>query len=283
MRDTRQPLVSVCVPVYNGATYLREALASVIDQTYTRIEIIVIDDMSTDDSWGIVNSFADSRIVAVRNANNLGPEANFNKLLAAATGEYVKLFGQDDVLAPDCLALQVRALEDRPSAVLAFSKRRIIGPKGEHFLYRGPGLEPGVISGPRLIKACLSKGTNVIGEPAAVLFRRSAVEVVGQFSARFPYVIDLDYWVRLLRRGEAVYSDKPLACFRVSPRQWSVAIAGRQAHDFIQFISTHPAFHEYRNNPLLMLFAKLRVHANSLLRTTFYSLFIRASSARSLP
>ncbi len=130
------------MPVYNGATYLRQALASIIDQTYTRIEIVVVDDGSTDDSWAIVNSFADSRIVAVRNATNLGPEANFNKVLAAATGAYVKLFGQDDVLAPECLAIQVRALEDHPSAVLAFSKRRIIGPKNEHFLYRGPALDP---------------------------------------------------------------------------------------------------------------------------------------------
>lgn len=283
MDDTGQPLVSVCVPVYNGATYLREAIASVIDQTYTRIEIIVIDDMSTDDSWGIVNSFADSRIVAVRNDENLGPEANFNKLLAAATGDYVKLFAQDDVLALDCVAIQVRALEGHPSAVLAFSKRRIIGPGNEHLLYRGPHLESGVIRGSSLIKACLSNGTNVIGEPAAVLFRRSAVELVGKFTARLPYVIDLDYWVRLLQFGEAIYCDKPLACFRVSPRQWSIAIAGRQAHDFIQFISTNSAFDEYRNNSLLMLFAKLRAHANSLLRTVFYSVFIRSSATRARP
>ena len=271
------------MPVYNGATYLREAMASVINQTYTRIEIIVIDDRSTDDSWSIVNSFADSRIVALSNDDNLGPEANFNKLLAAATGEYVKLFAQDDVLTPDCVAIQVRALEDHPSAVLAFSKRRIIGPKNEHLLYRGPHLDSGVIRGSRLIKACLSKGTNVIGEPAAVLFRRSAVEAVGKFTARLPYVIDLDYWVRLLQFGEAIYCDKPLACFRVSPRQWSVAIAGRQAHDFIHLISTHSAFDEHRNNSLLMLFAKLRAHANSLLRTVFYSVFIRTSATRARP
>jgi glycosyltransferase involved in cell wall biosynthesis len=269
--------------VYNGATYLREAMASVINQTYTRIQIVVIDDMSTDDSWGIVNSFVDSRIVAIRNETNLGPEANFNKLLAAATGDYVKLFAQDDVLAPDCVAIQVRALEDHPSAVLAFSKRRIIGPRSEHLMNRGPHLESGVVRGSRLIESCLSNGTNVIGEPAAVLFRRSAAEVVGKFSARLPYVIDLDYWVRLLKLGDAIYCNKPLACFRVSPRQWSVAIAGRQSHDFIQFISTHSAFDEYRNKSLLMLFAKVRSHANSLLRTMFYSVFIRSSVTRARP
>ena len=126
----------------------------------------------------------------------------------------------------------------------------------------------------RLIKACLSKGTNLIGEPAAVLFRRSIVELVGHFSAEHPYVIDLDYWVRLLQHGNAVYSARPLACFRVSPNQWSVSIAGRQADDFVQFISTHSAFRKYQRNLRLMYVAKLRVHANSLLRMAFYSMFI---------
>jgi glycosyltransferase involved in cell wall biosynthesis len=267
------------VPVYNGAPYLRQAICSVLEQTHTNIEIIFIDDRSTDDSWHIINSFADKRIVAIRNDTNLGPEANFNKALMASSGRYIKLLGQDDLLAPDCIATQVLGLEDHPGAVLAFSKRRIIGPRDQRYFDRGPHFKSGVIHADRLVKTCLSKGTNLIGEPAAVLFRRSIVGLVGQFSAKYPYVIDLDYWVRLLRHGNAFYSDRPLACFRVSPNQWSVSIAGRQADDFVQFISTHSAFRKYQSNRLLMYVARLRVRANSLLRIAFYSLFIQRSSA----
>ena len=214
MHDTGQPLVSVCVPVYNGATYLREAMASVIDQSYTRIEIIVIDDMSTDDSWGIVNSFADSRIVAVRNARNLGPEANFNKLLAVATGDYVKLFAQDDVLAPTVSrfrfapwkTIRVPCLHSARGGSLALKRAPSLS---------GPTLGVRCIRGSRLIKECLSNGTNMIGEPAAVMFRRSAAEVAGKFTARLPYVIDLDYWVRLRnsgRRSTATSRSPAFAC-----------------------------------------------------------------------
>ena len=88
----------------------------------------------------------------------------------------------------------------------------------------------GLIEGNALIKSCMTSGANLIGEPAAVLFRRSTVDVVGPFSARFPYVIDLDYWVRLLQHGNAFYSAEALASFRVSPQQWSVAIGSRQSH-----------------------------------------------------
>jgi hypothetical protein len=168
-------------------------------------------------------------------------------------------------------------LEAHPDAVLAFSRRRIIGPRDQHFLYRGPRIKSGPIEGSALVKACLTSGTNLIGEPAAVLFRHRTADLVGLFSARLPYVIDLDYWVRLLQHGNAVYSDAALASFRISPRQWSVAIASRQSIDFVQLISTHSAFSRYRSNAFLMLQAKCRVHGNGLLRTVFYSLYLRPS------
>lgn len=278
MHAVPTPLVSVCVPVFNGGAFLRQTICSVLKQTYANTEIIVVDDRSTDDSWHIINSFGDRRIIAIRNDTNLGPEANFNKTLGVSSGIYVKLLGQDDLLAPDCVATQVRDLEAHPNVVLAFCKRRIIGPRDQRYLQRGPSFPSGVIDADRLIKACLSKGANLIGEPAAVLFRRSVAKIVGDFSATNPYVIDLDYWVRLLRHGSAYYCNRPLACFRVSPSQWSVSIASRQANDFVAFVSTSDAFRRYRGNRFLLFVAKFRARTNSLLRIAFYSLLIQRPS-----
>jgi glycosyltransferase involved in cell wall biosynthesis len=278
-RGGTEPLVSICIPVYNGEKFLHRAINSTLNQTYTNTEIIIIDDRSTDNSWSIIKTFDDKRIVAVRNDSNLGPEGNWNKALAASSGKYVKLFHQDDLLAEDCLATQVRSLETHNDAVLAFCRRRIIGPQDQHYFSRGPHIKSGVIEGNALIRSCLATGSNLIGEPSAVLFRRSTVDLVGFFSARFPYLIDLDYWVRLLQHGSAFYSSEALASFRVSPQQWSVAIGSRQSTDFIQFISTHTAYSRYRRNAFLMLQAKCRIHGNGLVRTLFYLLFLRSPAA----
>jgi len=275
-----QPLVSICIPVYNGEEFLDRAIRSVLDQTYTNIEVIIIDDRSTDQSWEIIKGFQDPRIVATRNDSNLGAEGNCNKALAGSSGKYIKLFPQDDLLARDCLAKQVQTLETRPEVVLAFCRRRIIGAWDQHICYRGPRMRSGLITGGALIKSCLTTGTNPIGEPGAVLFRRSTARSVGPLSARFPYVIDLEYWVRLLQHGSAFYHNEALASFRVSAQQWSVAIGSRQSSDFMQFIMTHAAFSPYRGNALLMLQAKCRVHGNGLLRKAFYSLFVKSPPAR---
>ncbi len=278
-RRTAGPLVSICVPVYNGERFLSRAIDSALNQTYTNTEIIILDDRSTDHSWNIIQTFPDQRIVALRNDSNLGPERNWNKALAASSGTYIKLLHQDDVLSDDCVATQVVGLETHADAVLAFCRRRIIGPRDEHFFYRGPRINSGLVKGDALIRSCMTSGTNVIGEPAAVLFRRSTADAVGRFSARYPYVIDLDYWARLLQHGDAFYSGDALASYRISPQQWSVAIGRRQSTDFIQLISTHAAFARYRRNALLMLQAKCRVHANALLRTAFYLVFLRSPTA----
>jgi glycosyltransferase involved in cell wall biosynthesis len=272
---TVEPLVSICIPVYNGEKFLHRAICSALNQTYANTEIIIVDDRSTDHSWNIIETFDDRRIVAIRNDSNLGPEGNCNKALAAASGKYIKLFPQDDLLAEDCVATQVRGLETHPDAVLAFCRRRIIGPQDQHYFIRGPHIKTGLIEGTALLRSCMTSGANLIGEPAAVLFRRSTADVVGLFSARFPYVIDLDYWVRLLQHGNAFFNDEALASFRVSPQQWSVAIGSRQSIDFIRFISTHTAFSRYKRNRFLMLRAKCRIHGNGLLRRVFYLLFLR--------
>jgi glycosyltransferase involved in cell wall biosynthesis len=271
-----QPLVSICIPVYNGEKFLRRAICSALNQTYTNTEIIISDDRSTDHSWSIIKTFDDKRIVAVTNDSNLGPEGNWNKALIASSGKYIKLLHQDDLLAEDCLARQVLGLETHPDAVLAFCRRRIIGPEDQLYFYRGPHIKSGLIESHELVRSCMTNGSNLIGEPAAVLFRRSTANVVGLFSARFPYVIDLDYWVRLLQHGDALYSSEALASFRVSPQQWSVAIGSRQSSDFIQFISTHTALSRFRRNAFLMLQAKCRIRGNRLLRTAFYLLFLKS-------
>ena len=94
------PRVTVVMAVYNAAQFLREAIASVLSQTYTDFELIVVDDASTDDSSAILRSYNDPRIRIIRHQTNLGASLSRNDALAAARGELIAIMDADDVCAP---------------------------------------------------------------------------------------------------------------------------------------------------------------------------------------
>ncbi len=229
------PAVSVCIPTYRGAATLGAAIASVLAQSYTDFELVIVDDGSPDNTRSVVESHDDRRVRYVRNERNLGPEGNWNRCLELARGKYFKLLPHDDVLSVDCLARQVTVLDadTRREIALVFSARDVLSPEGRILLRRGyPAARTGRLAGKDVTAACVRRGTNLVGEPGAVLFRRELAAEVGRFDATNPYVIDLDYWVRLLAHGDAYYFEEALAGFRVSDAQWSVAIGSRQSADF---------------------------------------------------
>jgi glycosyltransferase involved in cell wall biosynthesis len=233
------PKVSVCIPTYKGGRTIGPAIASVLAQTFADFELLVIDDCSPDDTAEVVGGFRDPRLRYLRNGTNLGPEGNWNRCLSEARGRYFKLLPHDDLLAPQCLAVQVAALDaDRGERIaLTFSARHVLGPDGTVLMQRGyPGAQGGVLRASSVLASCLRRGTNLIGEPGAVMFRRKLVERVGTFSAAHPYVIDLDYWCRLLDHGDAHYTPAPLASFRVSRSQWSVRLGQAQCRDFMGLV-----------------------------------------------
>src|SRR3954471_15295960 len=108
------PLVTVYVPVHNGAAFLREALDSIIGQTYERWECIVVDDGSTDGSCAIVEGYRDARVRLVRQPVNLNVANASNLALRLAQGKYLARLDQDDIALPQRLEAQVARMEADP-------------------------------------------------------------------------------------------------------------------------------------------------------------------------
>jgi glycosyltransferase involved in cell wall biosynthesis len=175
----------------------------------------------------------------VRNPTNLGPQGNWNRCLELIRGNYFKLLPHDDVLAPDCLEHQVAIMEadlDKEVA-LVFGSREIIDPEGRVIMKRGlSGSPAGRIDAPSLAKRCVRAGTNLIGEPGNGLIRSEIIKNVGVYDARYPYLVDLDYWFRVLLEGDAYYTSVKTSSFRISAGSWSVAIGGKQYQDFKGFV-----------------------------------------------
>lgn len=109
---------SVLIPVYNGATHLREAIDSILNQTFTDFELILLDDASPDNSEEIIKSYADSRIRYYRNEKNLGISASRNKLMELARGDYLIIMDDDDISLPHRLSEQVKFMEANPEITM---------------------------------------------------------------------------------------------------------------------------------------------------------------------
>ena len=270
--------ISVCIPTYLGEATIGAAIESVLAQSLSDFELIVIDDGSPDGTRAIVERFTDRRLVYLRNEHNLGPQGNWNRCLKVAQGKYFKLLPHDDMLHPRCIERQVAVLDaDRDERIaLVFSARDVLGPDGRLLTRRGyPGGHEGPIGSSIVMRSCVRRGTNLVGEPGAVMFRKSLADKVGGFDATNPYVIDLDYWFRLLAHGDAHYCADSLASFRVSRQSWSVTIGGNQDREFINFIYRAAVWMRPPLHAIDLIAMQATARLNKWLRLLFYTVYLR--------
>lgn len=224
------PRISVCMPIYNSAPYLREAVDSVLSQEGAAFELILVDDCSDDGSREIAQSYAgrDPRVRVMPNAANLGMVANWNRCLELCTGEYVHfLLGDDLLCGRDALALMAAELDRDPEIALVASARRIVDSVSQQ-LRMASSFRDCSIDGERLIRICLAEARNLIGEPSVVMFRRR--DAGYGFDDRYRQFVDLEMWIRLLQRGSMRYLTAPLAAFRNHATQQTVANVGNLLH-----------------------------------------------------
>ncbi len=214
------PRVTVLMTVYNGLPYLREAIESVLAQTFSDFELLVIDDASTDGSVACIRSYADPRIRLVCNTQNAGQAGAMNQGLALARGETIARLDQDDVCVPDRLRRQMEFLQARPELAGVGSWQICIGPDG-----RKIGFEPGAsdLAGGDFgtFAGLLWTQATPVGHPT-VMIRRQVVSDAGGYEEAFAPTEDYALWTRLAlaRRGLGVIPDG-LVKVRIHPRQQS--------------------------------------------------------------
>ena len=215
--------VSVCIPTYNYAAFLPEAIESVLGQRFADFELIIIDDNSTDDTRAVVQSYAekDPRIRFSVNRANLGMVENWNLCLDQARGEYIKFLFADDVLAsPDALGRMAALLEANSSVSLVCSARNLIDEKSQ-VLRVESNFKTGIWAGTDVINRCLSRKRNLVGEPSVVMFRKA--QACRGFLVSYRQIVDFEMWFHLLEQGSFAYLDEPLCSFRVHGRQQTTA------------------------------------------------------------
>jgi glycosyltransferase involved in cell wall biosynthesis len=193
---------------------------------------VVSDDESTDDTLIKIREFDDPRIRIISGRKRSTPADNWNHCITHAQGKYIKVKGQDDLLLPDCIKSEVELMDNSLHSELSFcfSKRNIISSSGQTVIRnRGFDHKTDVVEILSLLPKIVRSGTNIFGEPVAVMIRATALKKAGGFAGS--YVIDLDMWIRLLEIGPARSTHKTLVAFRVGATSWSNALKSSQAYE----------------------------------------------------
>lgn len=207
------PKISVIIPVFNGEKTIENTIKSVLSQTVTDFELIIINDGSTDGTLEIIQNLTDARL-KVFSYPHANQATSRNRGLEKATSEYIAFLDADDLWTPDKLESQMDALERCPNAALAYSWTNCID-ESDQFLHSGTRANfSGNVYQNLLLADFISNGSNA-------LVRKRALDEVGNFNVLLPSAEDWDLWLRLASRYPFVVVPKPQVLYRQSCRSSS--------------------------------------------------------------
>jgi glycosyltransferase involved in cell wall biosynthesis len=200
--------VSIILPVYNGARYLRQAIESCLTQTYQNFELIVVDDGSQDNSVEIVKTYTDSRLTLIQHDRNKKLPAALNTGFSHSIGSYLTWTSHDNYYVPTAIAELVQFLEDSRGVDFVYSDEYIIDERdGSVQLDRTGPVE-------RLVEqSCLG---------GCFLYTRAVYEKLGPYDERLFLAEDYDYWLRALSSFKLAHLDRALYYYRLHPRSLTV-------------------------------------------------------------
>lgn len=234
----QNPKISVCIPVFNGADFIKEAIDSVLQQDFNDYELLIIDNCSTDNTVEVIKAIDNSKIKLIQNTENIGLIPNWNKALENAKGDYIKILPADDFIYPGCLKIQSEVLDAdiNEEISLVCGRRSIINDKGKVLFVRGFTNEKTTVNGTDAINKNILSGGNIIGEGGAIMFRKNIIKKTGVFNSTIFYVLDLDLWYKILLHGNLCALPNTVSAFRISSSSASVHVIDKQYNDVQLFI-----------------------------------------------
>lgn len=222
--DKQQPLVSIIVPYYNQGQYLSEALDSVLAQTFSNWEVVIVDDGSTDNSAEIAKLYAakDARIHYIYQSN-AGPSAARNHGVRESKGKYIQFLDGDNKLATRCVELAVEHMESHKETVVFYSRARYFGVRNDEFFIRWTGYADLLCS--NSIDCCC-------------MVRRTDFDSIGGFDEQMRGYEDWEFFIRLLYVRPNVYQHPDfLFNYRISDSQTGVnAQAAKRAAELCNYM-----------------------------------------------
>jgi len=240
------PYVSVVMPVYNGEKYLREAVESILAQTFRNFELIAVDDGSTDDSASILASYhqQDERIVILTHSKNQGIVSALNRGLKIARGKYIARMDADDVSLPERFERQIEFLEAHPKVGILGSEALFIDSQGQEIARMVHERNDLTIRWTSLL-------ANVFFHPTVMIRRAVLTENNLCYQSGIKSGQDYDLWLHLLEHTQGANLDRPLVRYRVYPESISSRNKQEQMarHAQVSFANLQRTYPEIRFTP----------------------------------
>ena len=246
----QEPLVSICIPVFNGERTIEKTLDSIVNQTYNNIEIVVVDNCSSDTTVKIVQEFSDFRIHLILNDNHLPcAEYNWNRCFHHARGEFMAIFHADDIYLPQMVSRQVEIFKKYPRVGCIFTQGNIID---ENDTIIGEFKLPPEMSDskphsyPQIFNSALEYA-DFFPCPTAMLRRDLYTELSPFRYDQFGSASDFDMWLRAAERAPLVILNEKLINYRISKTQGSFSINRLRTResDFFKVMDYHLEHNKY--------------------------------------
>jgi len=251
IKKVNNPLISICIPTYNGERYLAESINSVLQQTYQNYEIWIVDDQSKDDTFSIAKNFAtlDSRIHVSQNVKNLGLVGNWNRCVELANGEWIKFLFQDDLMTPNCVEQFVSKVDETTFWILCNRAYLFEGGTSSktqnqyfklefknHFSHLFKGKNQ--LSQNEICQAVADfSNINIWGEPSCVMIKKDAFSEIGLFDSALKQACDFEFWARLGTHYPLKLIHEKLIHFRVHSN--SVTMQNHNENEFEIFFNDY--------------------------------------------
>src|SRR5882672_1335895 len=211
---------SILLPVYNGSKFLRESIESVLGQSSSDFELIIWDDHSTDQSADIIDSYCDPRIHKYSNPVNLGLFKTLNLAIREATGDWIHLWSQDDVMKSNCLETESQFIQKHPEVGMCYCAVDVIDENGSVILPTPYDWTPDVVP-PALAAQIMFYHGSISGNISNVILNKRVLEKVGLFREDMRIAADFEMWVRISGKYSIGHIDQPLILLRSHSGQFS--------------------------------------------------------------
>jgi glycosyltransferase involved in cell wall biosynthesis len=218
----KAPSVTVAIPTYNRACYIREAIESVLSQSFADFSLVIIDNASIDETPTVVGSITDPRIAYVRNNENVGMIGNWNRAVELCHSQYLNILGDDDKMLPGFLARSVDVLDQFPTVGFTFSHCNKVDAEGRFLKLWGYDFPPlGFLTGHDYLDLTVKYGC-CLTNSSSVLLRRDVFDAVGVFQGVYGNnTFDFNMWLRIACEFDVYFIDEPLVDYRLHPGQVS--------------------------------------------------------------
>ena len=226
MSKASTPQVSILMPVYNAKNYLKESIESILNQTFSNFEFIIIDDASNDGSLVIIDFYKqrDSRIKVFSNPCNLGIIDNLNKGIQNISTDYIARMDADDIAFPDRIEQQIKFLEENPNI-------SVLGTNMIQIDHNSKIIKPIILSSESLLIKWNLFFWNPIAHPT-VMIRSSLIEDIGGYNKNFLHIEDYELWLRASEKYDFYNLNKVLLYYRVHSTNISVSFENEQIESF---------------------------------------------------